>query len=136
MANIAASPFVLKDAVLKVGADNYEASVSQVEFTPSTSTTTWAGLTPSAVFSAVGSSTWVVTFSGAQDWDDINSLSNYLLDNEGDTVVIDFHPVNGGAGFRATVTLVAPAIGGTVNGVPVFTVSLPVQGKPERIVTV
>jgi hypothetical protein len=135
MANIAASPFVLKDAVLKVGSDNFEASVSQVEITPTNSTTTWAGLTPTAVFSAVGASTWAVTFSGAQDWEDEDSLANLLLDGEGDTETLDFYPVNGGAGFRVTVTLVAPQIGGTVNGVPVFTVTLPVQGKPARIVT-
>jgi hypothetical protein len=136
MANIAAAPFVLKNAILKIDADNYEASVSQVEFTPTNPTATWQGMTPASAFNSVGASTWVCAFSGAQDWDNEDSLSNYLLVNEGENVAVTFHPVAGGPGFAATVTLVAPSIGGTVNGVPVFTVSLPVQGKPARVAAV
>jgi len=135
MATIGIAPIVLKDVTLKIGADNYEANVSSVEFVPTASTVTWKGLTPSAQFTSIGNATWVCNLAYAQDWETVNSLSQYLLDNEGEAVVADFYPEDGGQGFRATIVLTPGAIGGTVDTVAVGSVSLGVQGKPARIVT-
>jgi len=135
MALITVTPIVLKNAVFKVAADNYESSVSSVEFQPSPTTSTWKGLAPTAQFTFAGNSTWVAAISFAQDWETEDSLSAYLFDHEGESIVVDFYPEAGGQGFRATVSIVAGSIGGAVDSVAVATVSLPVQGKPARIVT-
>lgn len=133
MAAIDVNPIVLKDATLKVGADNYEAHVSSVEFVPSSSTVNWKGLTPESVFSFGTNSTWVCNLAFAQDWDTEGSLSAYLFDNEGESVICDFYPDAGGQGFRATLIITPGSIGGAVDSVAVSTVSLGVQGKPARI---
>ena len=133
MAQIGIAPIVLKDCTLKIGADNYETNVSSVEFVPTASSVTWKGLTPTAQFTSVGGATWVANLAYAQDWDTPNSLSQYLYDNEGASIVADFAPRNGGPGFRATLVITPGSIGGAVDTVAVATASLGVQGKPARI---
>jgi hypothetical protein len=130
---IAVSPFVLKDVTLKIDSDNYEAHVSQVEFVPTTNIVTWKGLTPSSVFSDSGAPTWVCTLAYAQDWETVDSLSQYLMDHAGERVEAVFEPVAGGTGFNATVIIAPGNIGGTVDGVAVGTVSLGVVGVPTRV---
>lgn len=135
MTVIAVSPFVLKDATLKIATDNYEAHVSQVEFVPTVAQVTWKGLTPSSVFTDSGAPTWVCTLAYAQDWDTTNSLSQYLMDHAGERVVAVFGPTGattGDAIFTATVIIAPGNIGGTVDGVAVGTVNLGVVGVPVR----
>lgn len=123
MAVIAVSPFVLRDVTLNIGADNYEAHVSQVEFVPSATALTWTGLANNT-HAATATATWVATLAGAQDWDTANSLSQYLHANEGEEVTITFTPADGQGTFVATVTLSPANIGGTGGAFTVFTVSL------------
>lgn len=136
MATIALTPFGLTDAVVKVAADNYEAAISAIEFVPTVPTFNFTGLTPASVYNFAGSPAWVVNLSGAQDWATATSLSNYLLANAGKTVKMQFAPIKGGKAFEANVTLVPTTIGGTVNTVPVFSVTLQVQGQPAPIAAV
>lgn len=132
MANIAVNPFILKDVLLTIDADNYAAHVSQVEFTPSASTQTWQGLTPTATFTDVTTATWTVTLQYAQDWSNPDSLSYKLHQEEGAEWPVVFKPVSGsGPSVHATLVVTPGAIGGTVNGYAVATVSLAVKGKPE-----
>ena len=134
MAVIASAPIILKDSVFKVAADRYEAHVSAVELKPNTSTVTWKGLTPSAVFTGVSSATWTCDLSFVQDWTTTNSLSAYLLANEGKQVVVVFIPQTAATGtvptFTVTVFVTPGSIGGTVDSVGVSSVTLPVVGKP------
>ena len=123
MAVIAVAPFVLRDVDLTFGADNYEAHVSQVEFIPSASVLTWTGLANNT-HSATPTATWVVTMSGAQDWDTANSLSQYLHENEGDTIAVTFKPADGQGTFATTVTITPANIGGTGGAFSVFTVTM------------
>jgi hypothetical protein len=123
MTVIAVAPFVLRDVDLAFGADNYEAHVSQVEFVPSATALTWTGLANNTV-SASAPATWVCTLSGAQDWDTANSLSQYLHENEGDTVAVTFTPAAGQGTFAATLNITPANIGGTGGAFTVFTVSL------------
>lgn len=132
MATIAVHPLVLKDVLLTVGTDNYEAHVSSVTFTPSASTVTWKGLTPTSVHTAGTTATWTVDLTYVQDWDTPNSLSAYLFDNEGEEVTVTFEPVNGGDSFGATIIAAPGAIGGAVDTFGETTVSLGVKGKPVR----
>ena len=140
MTIIAAVPYVLKDTDLKIGADNYEAHVSGVVFTPSSGTVTWQGLTPAAAFSDATTATWVCTLNYAQDWETPNSLAQYLLANAGTAKVVVFKPSKAaGAGhpiFTATLNIVAGPIGGDVNTVQVASVTCGVVGVPVKTVSV
>ena len=136
MAQIAVAPFVLKDVRLKIATDNYEKHVSSVTITPSTSADklTWQGLTPAASFSDAGTpeTTWEVALEYAQDWETTNSLSQYLLDNAGQSKSIVFQP-KAGTGkktFTVQATIVPGPIGGAVNTVQTSQVTLPVTGVP------
>lgn len=125
MAAITVAPFVLKDVLLTIGLDNYEAHASQVEFTPTASTQTWQGLTPSATFSDTTIATWTCTLAYAQDWETPDSLSQYLLENEGTSQSATFSPKSGtGPSFTATLSITPGAIGGTVNAFATATVTL------------
>ncbi|MFE6733425.1 hypothetical protein [Microbacterium sp. NPDC057650] len=130
MADIAVQPFVLKDCMLTVEADNYEAHVSQVQFDPSSQSQSWQGLTPAASFTDAGLATWAVTLAYAQDWVTPAALSRYLFEHEGESKSMTFAPKAGGPSFTAEVTIAAGSIGGTVNQYAVATVTLPVSGKP------
>lgn len=136
MAAIPVNPFALTDAIVKVAADTFEAAISAIEFVPTVPTFSFAGLTPAAQFNFSGAPSWVVNLSGAQDWATATSLSNYLLANAGKTVEMQFAPIKGGKAYKANVTLVPTSIGGAVNSVPVFSVTLQVQGQPVPIAAV
>lgn len=133
MASIAIKPFVLKDTLLKIGADNYEAHVSTVQFDPNSSIVRWRGMTPTAVFSDATTADWTCALGYAQDWATASSLSAYLLANEGKTVTADFYPVKGGNGFRADLVITPGSIGGAGDSVAAATVTLAVKGKPVGI---
>lgn len=133
MTVIAVKPTVLKDAILKVGADNYEAHVSTCQFDPNSSIVRWKGMTPAAVFTDATTADWTCTLGYAQDWATASSLSSYLLANEGKTVSADFYPVRGGDGFRADLVVTPGSIGGPVDGVAAASVTLAVKGRPVRI---
>ena len=134
MAIINIQPLFMKDVVFSVGTDSYEKHVSSVMFTPATTSVSWKGLEPSATYTNVGTATWNVDISFAQDWETANSLSAYLFDNQGETKTVVFEPVNGGQGFTADIIIVAGAIGGAVDSYAETTVSLPVQGQPTRTI--
>lgn len=130
MAQIAVSPFIMRDCVFSVAADSYEAHLSAVEFVPTSSIVNWKGLTPDAVFGFGSNATWVCNLTYAQDWATVNSLSRYLYDNEGSEIEVSFEPVSGGPATTATVIVAPGSIGGAVDSVAVATVSLGVKGKP------
>ena len=86
------TPLFLKDSVLTIAATGYEAEVSSATFTPSTSSATWKGLTPDAVFTNTSNATWTVELTYAQDPDDALSLGMYLFEHEGEEVACQFTP--------------------------------------------
>lgn len=133
MAQIGVNPFILKDSLLKIGADNYETNVSSVTFDPASAIVRWKGMTPSAVFTDATTADWTAAIALAQDWATAGSLSSYLMANEGKTVVADFYPVKGGDGFRVNLVISPSGIGGAVDSVGVSTVTLAVKGRPVRI---
>lgn len=133
MAQIGVAPIILKNVLFSVEGDSYEKHVSAVEFVPSPSTVTWKGLTPSAVFTFGTTATWECNLTYAQDWETTDSLSRYLFENEGEEIDVIFEPVNGGAGFSATLIVAPGSIGGAVDSVLSATVTLGVKGKPAYI---
>lgn len=127
------APFILNDVLLTLGANDYEGSVSAVEFAPSSNIVTWKGMKPGASYSFPTNATWQCNLTYAQDWETTNSLSRYLHDHEGETVAATFEPKSGGASFTATLLIVPGSIGGTVDAVAEASVSLGVQGKPQYV---
>ena len=130
--DITVSPIVLTNVLFQVDVDNYAAHVSKVEFVPTVPTTSWKGLAPGSQFNASGNSTWVCNVDLAQDWTTPKSLARYLFAHEGEQKDVIFKPQNedGAPAWAATVTIAPGNIGGTVDGVPVSSVTLQVKGKP------
>lgn len=137
MAKIAVKPYVLRDCTLNIkdGATDvgdYEMHVSKVEITPNANVQVWKGLSPTATFQGIAPIDWVANVDYAQDWETVNSFSQYLLANTGKKVTVKFTP-KVGAGLKAvtvTVTLLPGAIGGTVGSFATGSVALPIDGQP------
>lgn len=135
MAAVIAVPFVLKDATFQVGTDNYESNVSTVKFTPSVTTVTWQPITPANPFQDSSAPVWSCEISYAQDWKTANSLSQYLLTNQGTQKVVVFKPqgvTTGSPIWTATLIIVPGDIGGDVSTVQVGTVTCGVVGVPVK----
>lgn len=134
MAVIEVQPIVLKDVVATIGeaGDDYRKALSSVTFTPTTAAVTWTGL-GNNTFTDQSLATWVAALAYAQDWDTAGSLSQYLHENEGETVPMTFRPRSGtGPSFTTDVTITPGAIGGAANAVAVATVNLGCT-KPELV---
>ena len=128
------TPLVLKDAIVEIEGTDYRKHVSNVTFTPSASSITWQGLSPDASFTDAASTTWTVALTYAQDWTEVQSLSRFLFENEGDRVAMTFRPKAGeGVSFSCQVSIVPGAIGGAVNAVAEATVTLGVVGRPQIV---
>lgn len=124
MAQIALDPLVLKDTILTIGTDTYEKHVESVTFEPTASTMSFVGLGGNT-HTDTGIATWVCTLGYAQDWETANSLSQYLLANEGDAVAAVFKPRTGtGPTFTATLSITPGPVGGMVNAYSKGQVSL------------
>lgn len=125
MATIAVAPLVLKDVSMTLGANGYEKHVDSVKFIPKSSTISWAGLSPTAVFTDQTAAEWVCELGFVQDWETTNSLSKYLLANAGTAVTAVFKPKAAGSPtITATVTLQSGEIGGKVNAYATTKVTL------------
>ncbi|MGA1838463.1 IPT/TIG domain-containing protein [Herbiconiux sp. 11R-BC] len=132
MSIIQLTPLILKDAVLQIGADQYEKAISNVTFTPSANAITWSGV--SGTFTDTSVATWTASISFVQDWDTAGSLSAYLFNNEGATVAAVFRPRNGtGPSFSVNLIITPGAIGGAGNATAEATVTLGITGKPVLV---
>jgi len=126
------APIVLKDYVVRLNDVDYARQASSITITPSSSAVTWTGGKPGAVFTDMTAATWVAGIEYAQDWDNADSLSRFLFDNEGKTVPAAFIPKSGsGTVWEMPLVITPGAIGGAVNATATATVSLGVQGKPK-----
>ncbi|WP_309105021.1 hypothetical protein [Microbacterium sp.] len=137
MAQITVKPFVMRDCTLNIkdGATDvgdFELHVSKVEITPNASVQVWKGLTPAAVYQDVAQPEWTANIDYAQDWETVNSFSQYSLANVGKKVTAKFTPKKGtGAkSITVTVTILPGSIGGTVGAFATGSVALPVDGQP------
>lgn len=135
MPAIPVQPFVLKDVTLSIEGDTYEAHVSEVTLTPTSSSSSWQGLTPAASFTDSTVSTWTCTLAYAQDWSNPDSLSYKLHEEEGASWDVVFTPRKGSGqpSVTATVNVIPGTIGGAVNGWATASVTLGVSGKPKLV---
>ncbi|MFP7760909.1 hypothetical protein [Marisediminicola sp. LYQ85] len=129
MALITGSPFRFTDGTIRIGTDNYEALVSAAELVPTTTSSTFKAINGDS-HTKSGKASYTLNLSFAQDWENDDSLSNYLFENEGTVVEAELRPASGGKGFAVEVELAAPNIGGTADTDAVSTVAMGCQGKP------
>lgn len=130
MTTIAVTPFVMKDALVTIGADSFQKAVTKVVFTPSSSVITAKAVAPGAVYTDVDAATWTLDLEWLQDWATAGNLGKYLHDNEGSSVSMTFEPITGGATITATVVITPGPIGGGVGEFAPASASLGVTGKP------
>ena len=135
MAEIIPEPFVLEDAVLTIGADDFAAAISSIIVAPQTSTKTFKGLKKNARYTKVVVDSWLCTITLAQDWENATSLANYLFDpaNEGTTKASTLRPIAGGVGFDVNLVIVPPQIGGPGGDYTTAEVALGVEGRPVKV---
>ncbi len=123
-------PYVLKNAVLTIAADDFTAAIAQAVFTPQVSWTWHRGLCDIAGFPVFDSIRWTVTLSYLQDLAD-GSLTMYLLEHVTETKEIIFTPVAGGKSVRADVMIVPGQVGGVTNQLATATATMPLFDEPE-----
>lgn len=119
-------PLVLKDVLLTLGSgtDDFRKHVSGVTYTPSTSTMSWTGLGGNT-HTDLSTATWTLGLDYVQDWDSAESLSQFLLEHQGETMAATFQPIAGtGPSFTSDVTITPGAIGGQVNAYATTSVQL------------
>lgn len=128
--SVAVNAQFITDATVQIGDDSYEQACSTVTLTPSSSSKTFQGMTPTSSATRVTPATWEADITFAQDLDTAGSLTNYLHTNEGQEVTMIFAPNAGGATVTATVYITPGAIGGDQGDFSTSSVKLPVIGKP------
>lgn len=125
-----AQPYALKAATFKIGADEYTAAVSQVQFDPSPSSSTWRGIGGN-VLTNQSIATWNAVLGFAQDLAP-DGLARYLHEHEGETATVEFLPLADGPTITADLIITPGTIGGTAGADYVTaSVTMPVQGRPE-----
>lgn len=126
-----ATPYSLKNALLLIAADDFTQAVSQAQFDPKTTPSTFRGI-GGHVVNQVSSADWTLTLSLAQDLDPAGLL-RYLHLHEGEEREVTLAPIGDtGPEVTATVIIVPGTIGGSADGsTATATVALPVQGRPE-----
>ena len=123
-------PYVLKDAVLTIAADDFTAAIAQAVFVPQVQwlwSTHLGSVTASPVFAGIR---WTVTLSYLQDLTD-GSLTLYLLEHVAETKEVIFTPVAGGKSLRADVMIVPGQVGGVTNQLATATATMPLFDTPE-----
>jgi len=132
MAQITPTPILMSASTLKIGADNFEFSVSSAQFAPTTPVVVFKGIGGNSIPIA-GTTDWILNLGYPQDFAAAGSLANKLLNSAGTVVVVDLYPKAGGPGYRASVLLKPGPIGGDVDALLAGTVALEVQGQPALI---
>lgn len=131
MPTINVQPLVLRDVIMTIAGNDYQAACSEVTITPTAQAIQWKGLARNT-HQSMPDATWAAAITFAQDWDTTGALSAYLMDNEGSAVSVTFKPrAGGGASFTTTLVITPGAIGGKVDTFGETSVTLPAT-KPVR----
>jgi hypothetical protein len=140
MAQISVTPRVFKNFVVRIAddpdtatataADDYAPAVASCKFVPSSSSSTWKGGTEDSVFSDVTKATWTLQMRVGQDFENATSLLHFLFAHEGDTLALDFIPVDGGDTISAKVIIAAPELGGDIDSWGETSITHGVNGRP------
>lgn len=138
MATITPTPYILRDMLVTIGADEFAAAIDQLTITPKPSPQVFQGGRPSAKFMELPEPDWDVAIQYAQD-NATTSLTRYLHDNQGKTVVMKFQPKAGtlsaaNPAVTVSVLIVPGTLGGTIGQHAKSTVTLPATNQPAFVV--
>lgn len=136
MAIITPTPLYLDDCIVSIDGNDYAAAVNSATFTPNAAVARFRGLKATANYKH-GTTDWNLDLNYVQDWDaeaPALSLSQFLHDNEGETIEdVSFRPSSGtGDTFTADIVIVPGSIGGTAEQFGAVSVSLGCVAKPVR----
>ena len=107
------NPYSLKNATLTIDVDDYTAAVTQVEFTPSTATSTVRTI-DGVAHKDQSTAEWSCTIGFVQDLS-ATGLLRYLLANDGQSKDVTFTPELAGPSIDATLVVSPGTIGGTAG---------------------
>ena len=130
---VGVEPLYLDNAALIAEGKDFAAAANKIEVVPSTSTATFRGLKRGAVFSNTAVESYALNIDFAQDFETATSFSNYCYENEGKIETFTIAPKDGGQAWTVKAQIVPGSIGGAGAAHAVSSISLPVQGKPEKV---
>ena len=143
MSVIEVRPFIMRNAIVSFGTDDFAKAVSTAKIVPTSGQSEFKGLKPSAVFTFPQATLYALELSYAQDWSAETSLSRYLFDHKGEQVPFTLNPDDttgmtpgvGSTSWTGVVALTSGDIGGDVDSVAVTTVTLGIVGEPTPAYT-
>lgn len=135
---MAFQPIVIKNADLVLGDEasgtDYAIELNSIALTPDVSPERIKTAKPEGRFSSVDDPEWNLDLGYVYGKNDEGvSLADYLMDHVGEVISFTFRPVSGGDGYTGDVTLLPGAIGGDQGSFSTQSVSLPVEGQPEKL---
>jgi len=138
MSVIEVRPFIMRNAIVSFGTDDFAKAVATAKITPTSGQSEFKGLKPSAVFTFPQATLYTLELTYAQDWSSENSLSRYLFDHKGEVVPFTLNPDDttgivpavGSTSWSGDVALTSGDIGGDVDSVATTTVTLGIVGEP------
>jgi hypothetical protein len=135
MPGATAKPFVMRSILFDIDGTTYQCAIRRAEFVPDTATVDYEVLCPDGSGTDVGATKWSLEVEAYQSWE-ADSLASLLFENHGKAATVMFRPKGDEAAadnpmWTAEVTLPPPGIGGTVNEMATFTVTMGVKGEPE-----
>ncbi|MDO9590793.1 MAG: hypothetical protein Q7J04_06585 [Microcella sp.] len=83
----------IKNMRLRIGTHHYELHANNVQWSPSMSTVRWLGGTPEAEVRDVSVDSWDCAITVAHDYQNPDSLFNFLLSNAGTLIRPGFSAV-------------------------------------------
>ena len=128
MPDIATAAFFPAGTIL-IGTDGYKAAIESAVLTPTTPTEVFRDI-GGGISTVAGPPEWDLTLSFAQDLKTTNSLTQYLITNQGAKKTIVYTPLATGKSFTVTVLIIAGAVGGPANAIAKSSVKLLVDGQP------
>ncbi|GAA4170788.1 hypothetical protein [Gryllotalpicola koreensis] len=112
---------------------DYAPACSSALLNPSSSTQTWKGGTPEAVFTDVTSPTYTFDVTIGQDWVDVESFANYLEEHAGELIEdIAYTPRPGAPTWTFDAYVPPVPVGGNIDDWATAQLSFPVVGSPVK----
>lgn len=106
---------LIHEIYLKVGTQVYQGVVTDVNV-PGIDPTVWEGSTDTNIVADVPTGQRKINIVGRQDWEDANSLCEFVLTNEGEAAEIIFsHRPGGTVYFKVNAVIGSFTAGGPLN---------------------
>jgi hypothetical protein len=134
MAEQTATPRGVSYLKITVGDDSYSRHARQFKVKPKVTNTSWKGGTPDAVFPVSTVEAYEATVILALDYENPDSLYNFLVEHAGEESVWEFNPNDGPYTATTTIVIAPPELGGDVDKMHEATVVMACS-KPVHTLT-